>query len=150
MQIRIGLKSLIISLVSVTVLTLLLSCITNSKVVSYALTGLALPTAAGLSIAALRQLRTKEMDAQIDASKVAAMERSQAVIEFNLDGTIRHANENFLQTLGYTQDEIAGRHHSLFVEETYRLRRPITISGQRSGAVISSRLSSNASARVAR
>ncbi len=47
---------------------------------------------------------------------VAAMYRSQAVIEFTLDGTILNANENFLTTLGYTLDEVVGKHHSMFVE----------------------------------
>ena len=51
---------------------------------------------------------------------VAAMERSQAVIEFTLEGTILKANDNFLNALGYSLDEIKGKHHSLFVEETYR------------------------------
>jgi len=52
--------------------------------------------------------------------QLAAIRKSQAVIEFNLDGTILTANENFLQTLGYSLDEIKGRHHSLFVDETYK------------------------------
>ncbi|MBO9544480.1 PAS domain-containing methyl-accepting chemotaxis protein [Caulobacter sp.] len=47
---------------------------------------------------------------------VAAIQRSQAVIEFNLDGTIITANENFLKTLGYSLSEIQDRKHSLFVE----------------------------------
>src|SRR5262249_21245030 len=46
--------------------------------------------------------------------------RSQAVIEFTLDGTIVHANENFLQALGYTLGEVKGQHHSMFVEASYR------------------------------
>jgi methyl-accepting chemotaxis protein len=50
---------------------------------------------------------------------IAALHRSQAVIEFNLDGTIITANENFLKTLGYALSEIQGRHHSLFVESDY-------------------------------
>jgi methyl-accepting chemotaxis protein len=53
------------------------------------------------------------------AGQIAAIGKSQAVIEFELDGTIRTANDNFLQTLGYTLDEIRGRHHSLFVEPGY-------------------------------
>ncbi len=52
--------------------------------------------------------------------KVEAIGRSQAVIEFNLDGTIITANENFLVTLGYSLDEIKGRHHGMFVDPTYR------------------------------
>ncbi|MFJ5370096.1 methyl-accepting chemotaxis protein [Bosea sp. CER48] len=43
------------------------------------------------------------------------MSRSQAVIEFDLDGKILDANENFLATLGYTLAEIKGQHHSMFV-----------------------------------
>jgi methyl-accepting chemotaxis protein len=52
--------------------------------------------------------------------KVEAIGRSQAVIEFNMDGTIITANQNFLSVLGYTLDEIKGKHHSMFVEPAYR------------------------------
>lgn len=48
---------------------------------------------------------------------VDAISRSQAVIEFNLDGTIITANDNFLLTLGYTLAEVKGRHHRMFVPE---------------------------------
>lgn len=50
---------------------------------------------------------------------VAAINRSQAVIEFNLDGTIISANENFLTTLGYSLSEIQGKHHSMFCDPNY-------------------------------
>lgn len=49
-----------------------------------------------------------------------AFSRSMAIIEFSVDGTIQWANENFLQTVGYSLDEIKGRHHSLFVDAEYR------------------------------
>jgi len=49
-------------------------------------------------------------------AQVAALHRVQAVIEFDLEGTILEANANFLQTLGYTLEEIRGRHHSMFVD----------------------------------
>ncbi len=62
-----------------------------------------------------QKLQYADFRGQIDA-----IGKSQAVIEFNLDGTILNANENFLKTLGYTLDEIKGRHHSMFVEESYR------------------------------
>jgi len=52
--------------------------------------------------------------------QIAAIGKTQAAIEFNLDGTIVVANDNFLKTLGYTLDEIKGRHHSMFVEPAYR------------------------------
>ena len=51
--------------------------------------------------------------------QVSAIKKSQAVISFNLDGTIIEANENFLATMGYTLDEIKGKHHSIFVEGDY-------------------------------
>ncbi len=54
------------------------------------------------------------------AAVIEALNRSQAVIEFKLDGTIITANENFLGALGYSLDEIKGRHHSMFVEPAYR------------------------------
>ena len=50
-----------------------------------------------------------------DAGKIAAMSRAQAVIEFNMDGTIVTANDNFLGAVGYTLAEIRGKHHSMFV-----------------------------------
>jgi methyl-accepting chemotaxis protein len=51
--------------------------------------------------------------------KLAALDKSQAVIEFNLDGTILHANDNFLKTLGYKLSEIQGRHHRIFCDNAY-------------------------------
>jgi len=52
--------------------------------------------------------------------KIDAINRSQAVIEFNLDGTVITANQNFLDLLGYRLEEIKGKHHSLFVEPPER------------------------------
>jgi methyl-accepting chemotaxis protein len=52
-------------------------------------------------------------------AKVDAISRSQAVIEFRLDGTIITANENFLQTVGYDLGEVTGKHHSMFVDPAY-------------------------------
>lgn len=51
-----------------------------------------------------------------DSRVLQALGRSQAVIEFELDGTIITANENFLEVMGYSLDEIRGKHHSMFVE----------------------------------
>ncbi|MBU1346655.1 MAG: PAS domain S-box protein [Alphaproteobacteria bacterium] len=47
---------------------------------------------------------------------MAAIGRSQAVIEFDLDGTILDANDNFLQAMGYRMDEIRGTHHRNFMD----------------------------------
>ncbi|HEY0585307.1 MAG TPA: PAS domain-containing protein [Pseudoduganella sp.] len=49
----------------------------------------------------------------------AALNRVQAVIEFRLDGTILHANDNFLSAVGYTLDEVQGRHHSMFCDSAF-------------------------------
>ena len=54
------------------------------------------------------------------AAQAAAASRAQAVIEFNVDGTIITANENFLNAMGYSLAEIQGKHHSMFVEPSYR------------------------------
>jgi len=57
-----------------------------------------------------------DAEGKILRAKFAAIDRSQAVIEFELDGTIVAANENFLITLGYGLDEIVGRKHAMFVD----------------------------------
>jgi methyl-accepting chemotaxis protein len=62
----------------------------------------------------------KKMDGMADASRIAAIDRAQAVIQFNLDGTIVTANENFLTAMGYSLDEIRGKHHSMFVPPAER------------------------------
>src|SRR5690242_7278474 len=49
-----------------------------------------------------------------------ALDKSQAIIEFTMDGTVLNANTNFLNALGYALDEIKGKHHSMFVDEQYR------------------------------
>ena len=51
--------------------------------------------------------------------QVNAIKRSQAVIQFGLDGTILDANEVFLSVMGYTLGEIKGRHHSMFAEPAF-------------------------------
>ena len=51
---------------------------------------------------------------------IEALGRSQAMIEFETDGTIVTANQNFLATLGYDASEIEGRHHGMFVEPGYK------------------------------
>ena len=49
----------------------------------------------------------------------AALNRVQAVIEFDLEGKILHANDNFLRAVGYTLDEVQGRHHAMFCEPEF-------------------------------
>ena len=52
---------------------------------------------------------------RIKDAKLAALDRSQAVIEFDMDGKILTANANFLAAVGYGLEEIKGKHHSMFV-----------------------------------
>ena len=53
------------------------------------------------------------------AGQIAAIGKSQAVIEFDMDGTILSANQNFLDAVGYQLDEIVGKHHRIFVGRDY-------------------------------
>ena len=72
-------------------------------------------------IAAYADVITEHKARQADSGgQVAAIAKSQAVIEFEMDGTIRSANEIFLRNVGYSLDEIKGKHHSMFVDPGYR------------------------------
>jgi len=61
-----------------------------------------------------------KMQAADYAGQIEAISKAQAVIEFDLDGKILTANDNFLATLGYRLEEVKGQHHSMFVEPSYR------------------------------
>ncbi|TJY62827.1 PAS domain S-box protein [Sinimarinibacterium sp. CAU 1509] len=63
-------------------------------------------------------------DAEIERQNmqgiVNALNKSQAVVEFDLKGSVTHANDLFLKAVGYSEDEVAGQHHSMFVDPAYR------------------------------
>ncbi|MDX2218649.1 MAG: methyl-accepting chemotaxis protein [Burkholderiales bacterium] len=61
----------------------------------------------------ITEAKLREADAR---SKLDAINKSQAVIEFDLEGQVLGANENFLAVMGYTLDEIRGKHHRIFVD----------------------------------
>jgi methyl-accepting chemotaxis protein len=67
---------------------------------------------------ATERLRQQEIEKDF-GGQIAAISRSQAVIEFKLDGTIIKANDNFLNAVGYRLDEIVGQHHRMFCEPAY-------------------------------
>lgn len=52
--------------------------------------------------------------ADVQNGILSALDRSTAIISFNLDGTIIEANDNFTQTVGYSLDQIVGKHHKMF------------------------------------
>ncbi|RYZ67437.1 MAG: PAS domain S-box protein, partial [Proteobacteria bacterium] len=66
-----------------------------------------------------RKLEAQPADSNDMKSVVDALNRVQAVIEFELDGTILSANDNFLQTLGYSLHEIQGKHHRIFCDTSF-------------------------------
>ncbi len=64
---------------------------------------------------------TEQKLANADFSgQINAIGKSQAVIEFNMDGTVISANDLFTDTVGYSLDEIKGQHHSMFVEPSFK------------------------------
>jgi methyl-accepting chemotaxis protein len=62
-----------------------------------------------------RKLQSADFEGQVNA-----IAKSQAIIEFKMDGTVITANDKFLAALGYTLPEIQGKHHSMFVEPALR------------------------------
>jgi len=64
----------------------------------------------------ITQARQKSAE---DASILRAIFKSQAVIEFDLNGVILEANDNFQKTTGYSRDELVGRHHRMLAEPDY-------------------------------
>lgn len=52
--------------------------------------------------------------------QLEAINKSQAVIEFDLNGNILNVNELFLKAVDYEKDEIIGKHHSIFLDEKYK------------------------------
>lgn len=55
--------------------------------------------------------------------QIEAISRSQMMIEFNMDGTIIKANENYLRAFGYTEADVEGKNHSLFIADEYSTSR---------------------------
>jgi methyl-accepting chemotaxis protein len=65
-------------------------------------------------------LLENERTAAVAKGKIAAIDKSQAVIEFDLDGTVRSANDIFLRTMGYSFADIKNQNHAMFVEPAHR------------------------------
>lgn len=82
-------------------------------------------------------------------AQLAAVERTHAMVEFAPDGTILHANDNFLRALGYTLEEVRGQHHAMFVDPATRASANTARSGATSPPAVTRTASSSASRRVA-
>ncbi|AZS80934.1 methyl-accepting chemotaxis protein [Achromobacter spanius] len=52
--------------------------------------------------------------------QISAIHKAQAVIEFDLQGHVLRANQNFLDTMGYSLDEVLGQHHAMFIDPSER------------------------------
>lgn len=66
-----------------------------------------------------RKVQKSEFSAFSDTQVIRALDNSLAVISFDTNGTVLHANANFLQALGYNLNDIIGKHHSMFCEKNY-------------------------------
>ena len=63
--------------------------------------------------------RSQEVRNADYSGQISAISKSQAVIEFNMDGTVISANDNFLSAVGYSLEEIKGKHHRIFCEKDF-------------------------------
>jgi len=63
------------------------------------------------------ELKIKENEIR---NRMVAINRSNAVIEFDLDGKIMYANELFCKLMMYEEKDIVGKHHSIFLDDTYK------------------------------
>lgn len=70
-------------------------------------------------IGVMEQRKTEELSVEIN-NQIQAINRSNAAIEFDMYGHVLYANDLFLDLMGYSLDEIKGKHHSVFVNEEYR------------------------------
>ncbi len=92
----------------------------NRKQESLSIRSQFIPTKNAATVAGFIEIAEDMTDENIRSldlrSQMAAIQKTQAVIEFTLDGVILAANDNFLQTVGYSREEIVGKHHKMFVE----------------------------------
>ncbi|MEZ6049020.1 MAG: PAS domain-containing protein [Planctomycetaceae bacterium] len=67
----------------------------------------------------LNQIEELRQETRLLSAQTDAISKSQAVIEFEMDGTIITANDNFLNAVGYELEEIQGQHHRMFVSNEF-------------------------------
>lgn len=95
--------------------------LTAGRVRNLAITGLVMLIAiSALAVAIRRSIAKTEAILLDNAGKIAAIDRCQAMIEFAMDGKILSANSNFSNAMGYSLEEVRGKHHSMLVDPTER------------------------------
>lgn len=67
---------------------------------------------------------SQQLELKANNAILEALDRSQAVIEFEPDGTIIHANQNFLDVMGYTAEQVIGKHHRIFCDDEFYRENP--------------------------
>ena len=65
-------------------------------------------------------ITAEKLKAAENESQLTSISRTQGVIEFDLNGNILKANDNFINVVGYSREEIIGKHHSMFVDTEYK------------------------------
>lgn len=75
--------------------------------------------AVAISVLIYRSISAQQKNAENNQAQLNSLSESQAFIEFDMDGNIQYANENFLGAMGYRLNEIQGKHHSMFVDPEY-------------------------------
>lgn len=81
-----------------------------------------------------RDVTQQQLQAADLSGQITAINKVRAVIEFDVDGTILHANDNFLRAVGYSLQEIVGKHHAIFVEPAERASKHYQEFWKRLGA----------------
>jgi len=72
-------------------------------------------------LAALQTMQAALLENELNAKgQISAINKAQAVVEYELDGTVRTANENFLKLFGYRLEQIVGQRDTLFVPSADR------------------------------
>jgi methyl-accepting chemotaxis protein len=64
-------------------------------------------------------MKSDKQQSNFDKEILAAIDKSLNTIEFSMDGTVITSNNNFLNMLGYTLEEVQGKHHGIFCEPSY-------------------------------
>ncbi len=72
-------------------------------------------------LAALKTMQDALLENELNAKgQIAAINKAQAVAEYDLDGTVRSVNDNFLKLFGYRLEDVVGQHDSIFVDAAAR------------------------------